>query len=137
MAITQEFKEFCEHMGFDAESAVEKMKVEIAGQIRFEDLPVSVVLRDLQQMRKVGPSVNAMIVEDFIANPTASYGFIASRFHICKMAIWRILKKESKDKPWLKSLILYKSSMLEGKGGVVGEGKGGRKKAAGPSARGW
>lgn len=127
MAMTQDFKEFCEYMGLDPEAAYDKMKREMIGEVKFEELPVSVVLRDIQKMRADGPSVNAMIVEDFIANPTASYGFIASRFHICKMAIWRILKKESKDKPWLKSLILYKSSMMEGKGGGCRGGKGRKK----------
>ncbi len=136
MAITQDFREFCEHMGIDPDSAVEKMKTELVGQIKFEELPVSVVLRDLRQMRKDGPSINAMIVEEIISNPTASYGEVATRFHICKMAIWRILNREGANKPWLKSLLRYKSSGMEGKGGVVGEEKGGRKKVMGPSIRG-
>ena len=136
MAITQEFKEFCEYMGIEAEAAYDKMKREMIGEVKFEELPVSVVLRDIQQMRAVGPSINAMLVEDMIAHPMFSYSDLANRFHLCKMTVWRILKKESGNKPWLKALILYKSSAMEGKGGVVGEGKGGKKNKVGSSVRG-
>ena len=94
---------------FETGAIYQQIKRNVLKEIRFRELALTFIIRDLRDIRANRPR-HLAVIEEFVVRNDLSYAQIAEVFGISKQRVFAIVSNESVRFPWLKSLMEIKAA---------------------------
>nr|DAK83991.1 MAG TPA: MarR family [Caudoviricetes sp.] len=100
----KEFEELAKLLGAEEEELYQEMRRGVMDEIAFREMAVTVIMRDLIEIRHQSPR-HADIIEYAVASPFCSYEELARIGGVSKQAIFSQMRKYARSYPWIAGLI--------------------------------
>lgn len=104
----QDFEELAQLLGTEEETIYQEMRQKVMQEIAFQEMAVTVIMRDLIEIRRRSPR-HADIIEYAVASPFCSYEELAHIGGVSKQAIFSQMRKYARSYPWIAGLIRIRS----------------------------
>ena len=104
----RDFEELAQLLGAEEEAIYQEMRRKVMHEIAFQEMAVTVIMRDLIEIRHRSPR-HADIIEYAVASPFCSYEELAQIGGVSKQAIFYQMRKYARSYPWIAGLIRIRS----------------------------
>ena len=104
----KDFEELARLLGAEEEELYREMRRGVMDEIAFREMAVTVIMRDLIEIRHQSPN-HADIIEYAVASPFCSYEELARIGGVSKQAIFSQMRKYARSYPWIAGLIQIRS----------------------------
>lgn len=103
-----ELEELAAVTGHEIEELYQAVRDDVMQEIAFQEMAVTVIMRDLIEIRRRSPR-HADIIEYAVASPFCSYEELAHIGGVSKQAIFSQMRKYARSYPWIAGLIRIRS----------------------------
>lgn len=103
-----ELEELAAMTGHEIEELYQAVRAEVMQEIAFQEMAVTVIMRDLIEIRRRSPR-HADIIEYAVASPFCSYEELAQKGGVSKQAIFSQMRKYARSYPWIAGLVRIRS----------------------------
>lgn len=104
----KDYEELARLLGTEEEELYREMRRGVMDEIAFREMAVTVIMRDLIEIRHQSPN-HADIIEYAVASPFCSYEELARIGGVSKQAIFSQMRKYARSYPWIAGLIQIRS----------------------------
>lgn len=100
----KDYEELARLLGTEEEELYREMRRGVMDEIAFREMAVTVIVRDLIEIRHQSPC-HADIIEYAVASPFCSYEELARVGGVSKQAVFSQMRKYARSYPWVAGLI--------------------------------
>lgn len=100
----KDYEELARLLGTEEEELYREMRRGVMDEIAFREMAVTVIMRDLIEIRQQSPH-HADVIEYAVASPFCSYEELARVGGVSKQAIFSQMRKYARSYPWIAGLI--------------------------------